>query len=565
MFIVLLSILIILLGLLTRIGKGPLVRFFDKGSSSLNMVSVFIVAIGFIGIFSRSFVYVDKDQVGLLERIYLASELPVGRIVALDGEKGPQARILGPGFHFILFGRVLYDIDFAQVHEVPEGQLGVITTKDGLPLPDGQFMAQAWNENNLKDMLDATYFLTEGKGIKGPQVTVLRPGRYRLNPYLYEVKNFPALDVPTGHVAVIRSNIQEREGCPSANDTVKGRPNNKVAAPIVPKGCIGVWDTPLSSGRYYLNQRAYVPTTIPTRVQKWAYKGGYTKRTITLTVEEDGTIKQQESSETIAVPKNAADKAIFVRVEGWTVPVELRVLAQVYPKNAPITVAAVGGVNEVEDRIITPAIRDILRTIGGNKERKVLDFMEMREEIANLVEQAIIPEAAKAGVTIQEVRLGEPAIPPELLVATLREQLATQLKETFKKEQQAQAERIKVERDRATAEQQSVLVEAEIKKKAAEHTKTQLELEGEGEKLKMIEIAEGQKAQARILGKERTLQLQLLKEILTVAKDNPDIIKVPTVQVNGAGGSSLEGAAAILGSSNFVNLMNQQKTAKPEK
>jgi hypothetical protein len=81
----------------------------------------------------------------------------------------------------------------------------------------------------------------------------------------------------------------------------------------------------------------------------------------------------------------------------------------------------------VEDNIITPAIRDILRTIGGHPQRKVFDFVEHRDEITELVEKAIAFEGKKAGVTIQEVRMGEPAIPPELLVATLREQLATEV------------------------------------------------------------------------------------------------------------------------------------------
>ncbi len=59
-----------------------------------------------------------------------------------------------------------------------------------------------------------------------------------------------------------------------------------------------------------------------------------------------------------------------------------------------------------------------------------------------------------------------------------------------------------------------------------------------------------------VLGQDRVLQLQILKETLEIAKQNPDIIKVPMVQVSGTSGSSLEGAAAVLGSSNFVNMMN---------
>jgi len=518
------------------------------------------VLIGIFGLLSRSFLIVDANEVGHLKRIYLAGNLPPGQIIALKGEKGPQSEILGPGFHFRWLVRILYDVEYGSVIEIQEGQYGLLLAKDGSPLKKDQFLASSWKENDSKNMLTADYFLTEGNGQKGPQLDVLRPGKYRINQYLFSVESKNALDVPTGHVAVIRSNVQTAENCTSSINR-EGSTGANVATPIVPKGCIGVWDEPLPPGRYYLNEKAYVSTIIPTRLQTWSYKGGYTQRTIHLTVDDNGKIQQQEKQLKIAIPKEAADKAINVRVEGWTVPVDMRVVVQVHPKDAPIVVASIGDLQRVEDNIITPAIRDILRTIGGNPKRKVMDFVEHRDKITAEVEQTIAIEGRKAGVTIQEVRMGEPAIPPELLVATLRQQLAKQLRSTYQEEKAAQKERISVERERATADQQKVLVAAEIAKKAANHKKEQLRLEGEGEKLKLTEIARGQKAQADVLGKDRALQLQALTLALDAATQNPAIVKVPTVMVSGTG-SSLEGAAAILGASTLVNGVTGSKTGK---
>jgi len=509
------------------------------------------VMLGIIGLLSRSFLIVDANEVGHLKRIYLADNLPPGQIIALQGEKGPQSEIIGPGFHFRWLVRILYDIEYSSVIEIREGQYGLLLAKDGEPLKAEQFLAASWKPDDSKNMLNADYFLTEGKGQKGPQLEVLRPGKYRINQYLFSVEPKNALDVPTGHVAVIRSNVQTTDDCTSTVD-VEGGTGANVATPIVPKGCIGVWDEPLPPGRYYLNEKAYVSTIIPTRLQTWSYKGGYTQRTIHLTVDNKGKIKQEEQQLEITVPKEAADKAIIVRVEGWTVPVEMRVVVQVHPKDAPIVVASIGDLQRVEDNIITPAIRDILRSIGGDPKRKVMDFVERRNEITAEVEQAIAIEGRKAGVTIQEVRMGEPAIPPELLVATLRQQLATQLRSTYKEEQEAQKERISVERERATADQQKILVAAEIAKKAASFRKDQLRLEGEGERLKLTEIARGQKEQADVLGKDRALQLQALTLALDDAVQNPAIVKVHTVMASGQG-RSLEGAAAILGTSTLVN------------
>ncbi len=563
MITITLSLIAIIVGVLVILGIGPVDEYLNRkfGKYGHFIGGKLLIIIGVIGFATRSFVIIDSDGAGHLKRVFMAGDLPVGRIIATNGEKGPQADILGPGFHLIPFIRVLYEVEELPVINIPEGNLGFLTAKDGVPLREGQFISEEWPEEKYKDMLDANYFLTEGKGQKGPQLTVLPPGKYRINHYLFNVTTYPALDVPTGQVAVIRSNVGLKEGCPDPISSIEGAAGAKVATPIVPKGCVGVWDTPLAPGRYYLNPKAYVPTLIPTRVQTWSYKGGYTERKINLQVAENGTIKQLESKREIAVPENAADKAINVRVEGWTIPVELRIVTQVYPKDAPIVVASVGNIEDVENRIVTPAIRDILRTIGGQKERKVMDFVSKRDEISALVEKTIITEAMKAGVSIQEVRLGEPAIPPELLVATLREQLAEQLKETYRKEQEAQSERIKVERDRATADQQKTLVRAEIEKEAAKHVKNRLKLEGEGEKLKLIEIAKGQKAQVNVLGQARTLQLQMLKEVLAVAKENPDIIKIPTVQVTGDS-QGFEGAAAILGASNLVQMLNSEKDRK---
>lgn len=517
-------------------------------------VQAVLVAFAVFGFFSRSFVIVDSDEIGLLKRIYMGDDLPPGRIIAVDGQKGPQAEILGPGFHLKPFVRVLYDVEFSSVLEVPEGHYGLLVARDGAPLTEGAFLAEPWADGEAEKMLDATYFLSHG-GQKGPQLEVLKPGKYRINPFLFQLKAMPATDVPTGHVAVIRSNVQTQTGdCPNPAIAV-GQGGEGVAVPLVPKGCVGVWETPLPPGRYYLNNRAFIPTIIPTRLQTWVYKGGYTARRINLTVGDNGKILQQEEKRVIEMPEGAADQSINVRVEGWTIPVDMRVVIAVNPVNAAKVVASVGGLSQVEDNIITPAIRDILRTIGGQPGRKVLDFIEKRAEIVDAVERAIIPEGLKAGVTIQEVRMGEPAIPPELLVATLREQLATQLQETYRKEQEAQRERIKVERERATADQQSKLVEAEINKKAAEFTKEQLKLLGEGEKLKLLEIAKGQQAQAEVLGKEAALQLAALEKALEAAKQAPEIVKVPTVQVTGAGAGGFEGAAAILGSSNIIRAM----------
>ena len=521
--------------------------------------------LGVVVIASISFVTIDQNSIGHLKRIYLGKNMKPGQIIAFEGEKGPQARILGPGFHFIPLVRFLYKVDELPVIEIPQGNYGVLKAQDGEPLGVGQFIARGWAAAEFNNMLDAKYFLSHG-GQKGPQLTVLRPGTYRINRYLFDIKLFPALSVEAGQVAVIKSNVEERNNCPKtgalAHEGEISQSGEALTVPLVPKGCIGVWEEPVLPGRYYLNREAYTPTIIPTRAQTWVYAGGYQKRRIDLTLGDDGKIQQEAKIETFAKPADAADQAIVVTVEGWRVPLDVRVVIQVDPAQAPRVVAAVGGLEEVEDRIVTPALRSIVRNVGGAPGRRALDLINERDALESLVERAIFPEGIKAGVTIKEVRFGDPAIPPELLVARQRQQLADQLESTYARERVAQERRVDVEKSRATADQQSELVRAQIAVQVAELEKEQLRLKGEGEKLRLIEIAKGQREQTNVLGENRVYQLAVLDKVLNAAVANPNIVKIPNVLVQGETGG-FEGPAAILGASNLMQSIGEGKQDKP--
>ena len=66
-------------------------------------------------IFSTSYVIIDSNSIGHLKRIYIGKSMEPGQIIAFDGQKGPQAEILPPGFHFRLLLNVLYDVEESPV------------------------------------------------------------------------------------------------------------------------------------------------------------------------------------------------------------------------------------------------------------------------------------------------------------------------------------------------------------------------------------------------------------------------------------------------------------------
>ena len=498
-------------------------------------------------VFATSYVIVDADKVGHIKKVYLGKAMAPGQIIAFDGQKGPQAEVLPPGFKFKLLLNVLYNVEELPIIEVPEGKYGFMLANDGAPLRQNQYLADAWPIDKFNKMVDADYFLRNG-GQKGPQLTVLPPGKYRLNQYLFKVKFHSATDIPAGFVGVVKSNIQEAREWEAAE--IPHELKGTLAVPLVKKGSVGIWAEPLPPGRYYLNNVAYNVTKVDTRVQTWNYKGGYERRYIDLLVTQDGKIEQKERSESVPIPEHAADSAIFTRMEGWLVPQEFRVQVQVEPKDAPILVASVGNVAAAEDKVVTPSIRSVVRNICAAE--KVLSLIdENRPIVEGRIEASVIPEGKKAGVTIKDVRLVDSMVPPELLVARLREQLAVQLQETFKREKEAQDQRIQTEKARSTADQQPELVAAEIRVKIAEKDKLAAKLKGEGEKLQLTEIAKGQSAQVAVLGEQRVMELAILDKVLNSAVENPDIVKIPQILVSGPGGG-LEGAAAILGASNLV-------------
>ncbi|WP_206682717.1 SPFH domain-containing protein [Chthonobacter albigriseus] len=540
------------------------------------LIGLGVAAVGVIMVANTSFVFVAADQVGHLKRIYGFEELPPGHVVALSGQKGPQAAVLGPGFHFIPFVRVLYDYEEFPLVTVPEGFYGQITALDGAAMPSGMFMAPAIPDDRIDQMMDASAFLSTG-GYRGPQETVLKPGSYRLNRYLFDVtinEATTATVVPAGQVGVVKSNVATpglacREEVVAAEGS---RDSDSLSVPLVPRGCVGIWKEPLLPGAYYLNRRAYEVELVDTRVQTWEFKGGYTKRIVDLSVDQQGKLQQDTRSVVEEVPSTAADRAVFVKIEGWDIPVELRVLVQVDPADAPIVVGSVGGLKEVEDRILVPAIRSIVRNVAGSNIRvpvrdadgtlispaqfetrpsRVLDLIENREALEQTIETIIQVEGRKAGVDVREIRLGEPAIPPEILITRLRQQLADQLSNAYARETAAQNERIKTEQARATADEQPRLVESQIAVQVAQQREQEREALGRAERKFLEELAKGQSAQAGVLGQDRVAMLQALEKVLATLEKRPDIIQlvgrlVPQTLVT-SGGGGVEGAAAVIG------------------
>ena len=113
--------------------------FFTQDFMVAGIVLAFSLAIAVI--ISSTWI-IDEDQSGLVIKKYGPS-LSSGRLVALDGEAGYQARLLAPGWHFVPFRwqrtAQRHDIDpeTLRVRQVPGEAVGIVTSLDGRPITAG--------------------------------------------------------------------------------------------------------------------------------------------------------------------------------------------------------------------------------------------------------------------------------------------------------------------------------------------------------------------------------------------------------------------------------------------
>ena len=145
--------------------------------------------------------------------------LEPGQILAREGQKGIREEPLGEGRHFL--NPIFYERRIVPAIIIDPGKVGVVTSKVGEKLPTGEFIAE--------------------RGQKGIWQSVLGPGKYRMNPYGYNIEIVDAISIPIGYAGVITSLSGEQ--APSgqfANDKQKG-----------------VRKDVLQPGLYYVNAKEY--------------------------------------------------------------------------------------------------------------------------------------------------------------------------------------------------------------------------------------------------------------------------------------------------------------------
>lgn len=491
--------------------------------ATLGSAGMLAMLIGVAAFVVASAVYVSSDQTGVVIRT-LGDDLPAGHIVALSGEKGPQARVLGPGWHFG-YWPWSYEVEKVSTVLVPNGHIGIVTALDGRVLPGGTVFAPAWK--SADDMLDATKFLAPDAGFRGPQLTILTPGNYRINPRLFEISMRPVTLVAAGEVAVVKANAGEIY---TGTDklTVNG-------VDIVPQTYRGIWRQPLLPGAYNLHPEAFQVIKVKTTQRVYTYQH----------VPHNAAAPQRRAANQAGV-----DYSISVRSkDGFTFPVDVRLSLSVAAENAPYLVALLGDPDRImkdeqeddeleilEARLVLPtaraALRNVAETLGA------LEYVASRSRVetmtAKLVEHEFLPyRLTFLGAFIGAIGLDSTEAGQKLLLTQTDKEVASNQRATYQQQQQAEVARQQFIRSREEAEQQKQLVDAEFAvKTAGERAKAQIEsAKGEAEQIRITADARKQSYDllASAIGKEGVTLLETLRMV-----KEGDIRITPEVFVQGA-------------------------------
>lgn len=332
---------------------------------------------------------VPEDQM-LVLLAKTGKAMPPGQIIAEPGEKGVLLEPLGTGRHFI--NPFLYERQLKPQVVVPAGQVGIVVAKYGSRLPVGEFLASS--------------------GQIGIQRDVLLPGVYKMNPYAYEIRLVKMKEIDPGYVGVVtaRSGKETRELL--ANPGERG----------VQKG---VWQP----GLYAVNPEAYSVEQLEigynqiTMSHVGALKaqttgGNDTKARLAFEIGDGAGAGPTGQSSAEVLPAIS-----FPSSDGFDITLDVTVLWQLLPADAPSVFSRYGGLPKIEQNILIPQINSTARIkgstygavefiVGDKREQFQSEFQDQIEKILvskklqvdlALVQDTLVPENISG--PIQQARI----------------------------------------------------------------------------------------------------------------------------------------------------------------
>ncbi len=529
-------------------------------------------------------VAIDIDSIGMVESID-GEPLPKGRVLADEvecnqfqdaemffanhGRKGPQVGILRPGTYRI--NTRLFNVIQAPVVNIAENTIGIAVAKDGIPLPAGYIIApkagtSAGTESDHKSYQNGQLFV-DSNGFRGPQLDTLQPGKYYINPKLFDVKVENVSEVLPGYVAVIRSNVglelDESHVGPqiSTGEGKLGGPIHEGIETILitDKHTRGIWREPIAPGKYNLNTIAFTAYQVPTSAVTidWASEGR-------IGTEVKG-VKPSEAK--AAGVLYSFDPLKVTSKDGFQLEVNVRMVIRIQPGNAAYIIARFGSVANLIDQIVHPLIDSSFRNKAG--EKKAIDFFQSRTDLQTEALAHAKERFSEYNVEAQNLLIAYIDIPKDLLDTQTKKEIANQQQAQYDQEALAQEKRIAVMEKSARADKQKDVIDAklsidinndraEARVKEADGDRRSIVLQAQGTRESSILVAQGTKestilvadgnsyksriegdgvaaayvAQTEAIGQQNVAVIKLIQEIAA-----GKIQIVPQILVEGGDGS----------------------------
>ena len=414
------------------------------------------------------------------------------------GQRGPQIGLIPPGTYRI--NTLLFSVTLTDAIVVPPGQVGVIEARDGIPLSGGRVIARHVECDSFQD---GPAFITGG-GERGPQMALIAPGSYRINPFLFSVQLADALDIPDNKVGIVTT----REGLALSSGEIAGpvvEGHNMFQSPQVfvdGKGCKGLQEQVLLAGRYFINPSfatielvdmtevpiAHVGVVIAyvgkegKDVSGDAFRHGnlvnrgdkgvwvepldpgkypinpYTHKVTN--VPTANVVLNWATGKTEAHQLDANLSTITVRsADGFKFNLDVSQIIHIPRNDAPKVIARFGSMSALVTQVLEPTIGNYFRNAAQGSD--IIDFLKNRSLRQGEARDSISLALKEYNVGAVDTLIGD-IVPPDALMKTLTDRkLAEQERVTYETQRLAQVVRQQFEQANALAVTQAKVVDAE--------------------------------------------------------------------------------------------------------
>ncbi len=526
-------------------------------SNILNFISqnwwigAIVVAILLYKVILRVFfglVIVPEDKIGLVTKKFVLfgenKELSGGRIIATNGEAGFQAATLGAGLHWFMW-IWQYSVDMQGFVVIPEGHIGLISSKDGSVPQTGRILGRTVECENFQD---AEAFLKNG-GQKGRQSSFIPNGSYKINTHLFEVSSVKQAVIQESMVGIVTTlDGEPLEAGQIAGKNVQGHNNFQDFDKFLAEGGNrGLQQQTILAGTYNLNPWAVsVEEVAMTEIQighvgviisfvgaegvdvtgegfkhgnlvgegqkgvlaKPLEPGKYAINKYTTRIEIVPTTNLVLNWANARSESHNLDKGlstITVRSkDGFPFNLDVSQIIHIPMNEAPKVIARFGNMNNLVSQVLEPTIGNYFR--NSAQDQDVIAFLTTRKERQESAKSHISKVLDEYNVNAVDTLIGD-ITPPESLMKTLTDRKIAQEQEvTFETQKKAAMSRQTYEKETAIADMQAEVVKADqgvqiserhadaaVKKATGEARSVKIEAEAAAESTKLRAAADATK------------------------------------------------------------------------